>query len=525
MQESKTNIKSKEHMAYAMVFLFLSALILSGIYFSPFCYLFSASASMIETWYPHLGIVWIALRGVILILLAGIFTICLSYLSVVVSILLSPLRREIALLMVTVFCTLCVAEIILRTYGYRPSQITDINSFRPVKKLILQEGYEADENGMTYISPIVAAKIRQYLKDPSKYDRSNFANVAGEISELTTQYEQVLTLKDKSPFTDFYASILHKEHRDAFDSLVISYVSSPINSDGFRSIPFRKRSSRKRVLLIGDSFTYGFTTVNKVHSFYDILLSRGLEVYNTGLNDADPPQYESVARKYISLLHPDIVVVNFYMGNDVQYFHQVFKPFQTYNYRTNAGYLQVSPFGVPTSGIMDAYQLAYETSTIPPGSLFNKYCSKTVISTLLWVYLDKLFHFKGEKSQRMKNFELESKKHHLDYPDANTRMRNIRNLCQSDHCSLILSIIPARPDDSHREFTYVTYDKKLFNEEKYFEPHDLLLSDYCTGTDRHFNELGHQKYAEFLYAIIDSVAKSMCVTERMPPTKQSRIKH
>jgi hypothetical protein len=503
---------------YALQVFLISALVFVAITQTGLSQLFCAPNAMVAAWFPHIGKLWIAVRHSFYLLVR--WTLFFSGLTVMLPVLkwvgyeINNKKAELGIAFSATIVTLLLVEIILRVYDFVPGQINMISSFHPVDTLVLNEAYVADSNALTYIDPKVAAKLSQFLQTPFKSEseideawkkeRHKWLNVGHDFKGLAKDYAIVVALADNSPFVTFYRSILSKplDQRSGYDSLILSYVKAPVNADGFRSIPFRKKGDRKRILLIGDSFTYGYTTTNKIHSFYDLLLSEGMEIYNTGLNDSDPPQYEAVAAKYIPLIKPDIVVVNFFMGNDVQYYHQKFEPYQTYNYRTNAGYLQVCPLGVPVKNINEAYQLAYQNAMIPDeGSWLNNLCRKTVIGTLVW----KNVMAAKTQSSSVKKFFAKAARYHLPYPDANIRMQHIKQLCDSNHAAFILAIIPVKSNNAEQHISGVETDSLLFKGIKYYQPTQLLQEDFCQGNDDHFNEKGHAKYALFLKHIIDSV--------------------
>ena len=96
------------------------------------------------------------------------------------------------------------------------------------------------------------------------------------------------------------------------------YADHPINADGFRSIEFRPHiTQRTKVLLLGDSFTYGFSAMPLQRSFADQLLADGYVVYNTGFPGTDPVHYLNALRHFLDRMDPDAVVLGFYAANDV----------------------------------------------------------------------------------------------------------------------------------------------------------------------------------------------------------------
>jgi len=96
------------------------------------------------------------------------------------------------------------------------------------------------------------------------------------------------------------------------------------NSMGFRSreLPWTKRPGAFRILFIGDSFTEGFGVNDEEtmpHYFEAIArtMDKRIEVINAGQTATDIPEYAGLARGYVNRLRPDLVIVNFYAGNDV----------------------------------------------------------------------------------------------------------------------------------------------------------------------------------------------------------------
>jgi len=114
-----------------------------------------------------------------------------------------------------------------------------------------------------------------------------------------------------------------------------------INSDGFRGNAFKlAETPRTKVLLIGDSFTWGAGANPITASFADCLQDAGYYIYNAGIPGTDPAQYARVARKYIPLLKPNVVVVCLYMGNDLRLYPHPVQPHRNLFYMTNFGMIR-----------------------------------------------------------------------------------------------------------------------------------------------------------------------------------------
>ncbi len=450
-----------------------------------FGYTLLASPELIQKWFPRFGWLWLHIRDFLNLFLVSIFIISLSaflwFYSSNIAIAVRQYRLELRLSIISSIFILTIGEVALRQIGYRPGHINYLyNPTTFVDSLIEYKGYLADENAMTYTDPLVADKLHTYLKlknsvNPSEEDsasRMDWSKVAWDISQLTSSYFDVISAKDTSEFTNFYQAIKKKPRPDPFDSLILNYVFTPINKEGFRSIEFRKRSTKKRILFIGDSFTFGMTASNRLASFYDRRLARGYEVYNTGIIGADPPQYLAVAEKYIPLLKPDIVIINFYLGNDIQYYRQNFRPYQTYFYRSNAGALLACPFGVPMKNAREAWELDRDYNMIPiDRSLLNKVCSKLAITTLFWNAFRNVFHFETH-SARYKDFLKRADAFKIDHPDANDRIPIIEKLCIDNDSKFVLSVIPSLKGDG-RILKYAGDDKRLFPAQSFLRIRNL----------------------------------------------------
>lgn len=96
-----------------------------------------------------------------------------------------------------------------------------------------------------------------------------------------------------------------------------------INNLGFRDRDFAvRRSGAKRVLAIGDSFTYGWG-VDAEDSWPKVMereLRRGgleIEVANLGAPGAGPREYAALAERAIPLLRPDLIVVAVLQADDL----------------------------------------------------------------------------------------------------------------------------------------------------------------------------------------------------------------
>ncbi len=96
------------------------------------------------------------------------------------------------------------------------------------------------------------------------------------------------------------------------------------NSQGFRDRErmFERTTQAPRMVALGDSFTYGagvtydeiFTTLLE-RSLQE--LASGVEIINLGVSGWDPSEYFHLLKVYGSKFEPDLVMMNFFIGNDI----------------------------------------------------------------------------------------------------------------------------------------------------------------------------------------------------------------
>jgi len=100
-----------------------------------------------------------------------------------------------------------------------------------------------------------------------------------------------------------------------------------INSLGFRGSPEvseRKRPGVPRIVVLGDSYTYGWgvddqeTWPYRLQSLLSHSLGRPVEVLNLGKPGSGPFQYLEIARKALPRLEPDLVIVAILQNDDLK---------------------------------------------------------------------------------------------------------------------------------------------------------------------------------------------------------------
>jgi len=91
-----------------------------------------------------------------------------------------------------------------------------------------------------------------------------------------------------------------------------------INNLGFRGANTTIKKTRKRVLVIGDSFTFGWG-VEEDESWIQLLSEKypDIEFLNLGQGGNHPGDYVRIAKIAIPLLKPDLVIISILQGNDL----------------------------------------------------------------------------------------------------------------------------------------------------------------------------------------------------------------
>jgi len=96
-----------------------------------------------------------------------------------------------------------------------------------------------------------------------------------------------------------------------------------INSLGFRGpAPLQTKSDAKRILLLGDSFTFGWglnwdetwgaqAEKSLEHAGYNV------DLFNLGKPGSNPQQYPAIAAAALPITKPDLVIVNILQGDDL----------------------------------------------------------------------------------------------------------------------------------------------------------------------------------------------------------------
>ena len=413
------------------------------------------------------------------------------------------LKKVFAFISVLFFCLL-LGEVVLRMMGYKPGKISYSQWTKEVPQLSNRYGFAADSNGIFKVDALATHwidSVIQIHKHDQRYkdDRNIADSLVFEVYSLGYESLNLMHAKIKNPLTSLYQKIKNENSDNDLHRAIQNYIEHPVNSDGFRSIEFRPcNKAKKKLLLIGDSFTWGHSATNITNSFADILLAKEYAVYNAGISGAEPAQYAAIINKYVPLLHPDVVVVNFYLGNDVMYFDRKVAPYKPIFYATNAGNLIACPYTTYFQDGKAAYDFMLKTSYLSHENWFKTICAQTSITTLSWMVLRK-FGFAWDTPLAYKDYYQQELSREQQEPTANQLMKTAEEVCKANNCRFVLAIIPERKGSG---LSKVKDYKNLFPQQNYFYPASLTPSDY-RNDDGHFNDAGQNSYTKFLLPFLE----------------------
>ena len=271
----------------------------------------------------------------------------------------------------------------------------------------------------------------------------------------------------------------------------IKTTKTPVNSNGFRAPEFAGMDTVKhKLLLIGDSFTWGLTA-QPLDSCFAELLKAKVEgtVINTGIPSTDPAQYDAIARRYIPILKPEKVVVMFYLGNDIMPQPRPTIPYKPFYYYTTAGAMMADDGPVHLNSARDAYD--YYTRRkfflIHPVGFFEKVIAKSAL-------LSRIYSLKYRwKEKREAELAI------TDMSVTQKYLYSIVNICKENHCALQIILIPeikeADKPLSFFEKRYTGFFADSILSKYTYIPEGNSPKNYMPYPDGHLNNAGHKFYA------------------------------
>lgn len=401
-------------------------------------------------------------------------------------------KGNLLILLIAVSLSALLAEMVLRKLGYSPGKHTTASYFNPVDTLETKLGFGTDSTGIF----IISQEGREAVWSLNQHE-----NLSPEISRVIEFSTSLRAGQGDGELADAYrdARQLAFDEKSFFRQRLINYVDSGVNAVGFRSIAFQKfENDKPSILLLGDSYTFGHSASVYHKSFSDILLARGYTVYNSGITGTDVAQYLAIAKHWIPRLSPDVVIVNFYVGNDIAFFKREVGPENPVFFSTNAGIMMACPDGVQLQNAAEAYALCMHWVGIPPErGTFERIMSITAITSAIYGVLWRN-NIIRHQSQFIKDYLHKVEKARTVQPHSRMELLAIDSIARSNGARPIISIIPEMTDSGFRTAKDVPDALTGIN---YAEM--TVTREDCDPRGGHFNDHGHRRYADFLQKLID----------------------
>lgn len=328
-----------------------------------------------------------------------------------------------------------------------------------------------------------------YLASFSNYNFYNY--IPQELGEIKSDAEFSTRNKTFEIFKSRLIQNIITNADSTYEKTIKSYIDNRINAEGFRSIPFKFISSRqKKILLLGDSFTYGFSSMPFHNSFADLLLLENYIVYNTGIPGTNVINYYAIAAKYIPLLKPDVVITFFYSDNDMINFNwesnkHRFKPFY------------ILDMGLIPSIINGEYYEDKQAWIQAAQDCIKKKMKLQFLSNSL------LYHLLYNKFNENKINECFPDKKDENPLLTNKYLLKIDSLSSINSAEHIVIVIPEKDLDVNG--FKKEYKTSLFNDLEVYFPDIFRQTDYRTRIkDSHFNNTGHEKMRDYVLHILNN---------------------
>ena len=452
-------------------------------------------------------------------------------------------RNLIIVNLVAIALVFLLAEGFMRLMGWQPGLLFNYTWLKKVDTLKVRPDYFADEFGIQKVTPYAQKKVAEAVQTP--LGELNFMGfregdellpdmeklcvdfhilhrnyTAQQIGEAGRRYgideESLKVMQQHLANSEFFqkiAQLQQAKQLSSFEQALLNYSASPINADGFRSIAFEQYDTvQTKVLLLGDSFTWGRSAEPLFNSYADILLARNWVVYNTGIVCTDPAQYADIAHRYIPALLPDVVCINYYAGNDDMYLPRETEARKPAFHFTNAGLFYAQPLGyyMPPK---EAYAYYLNTISLPEADdkLVNGFFAATVLGSRFWHFMETKGWVNSHNSAN--DAFLERAIQPLEKPVSGRYIEHIAEICEQNGAKLLLNIIPVYLDLNKGGVAYdsISVDEKFYGEVfgdiPFDYPRNLTPGDYVGMGDDHFNTSGAKKYADFLERRIKETVK------------------
>ncbi|MCB9204178.1 MAG: SGNH/GDSL hydrolase family protein [Flavobacteriales bacterium] len=386
------------------------------------------------------------------------------------------------------------AEVVLRKMGWLPGITIYSKWFSPVDSLMQFRGYSLDDAGVFVVDTAVVSELfsdTEFMKLPQNYvgTYAKQIGVSGEVAALVRHHADLCT---DAGLRDSLLLVLNgNTHHFSFQH----YLNHPINKHGFYSIDHSDSCTGKaRVMLIGDSFVWGHSASHPLKSFSNRLLLNGYCVYNFGVSGADVPQYQAIVNEYASMVDPDIIIVNYYLGNDLQFFDRQVLSTVPIFYATNAGNLYGYRNGKVFFDQQQAYDAIMDCSYVPKEPWYAALLGKLSITTLIWKVVTQFSDWRKHVSLLYFDEQV---------PESTKNMEVLVETASSLGYPVKVVVIPELAGETLR---YYDDRPHFFYGLDVYKPL-LTIKDYNID-DGHFNDEGHEAYSDYLQNIIDSTVQN-----------------
>jgi hypothetical protein len=273
-----------------------------------------------------------------------------------------------------------------------------------------------------------------------------------------------------------------------------------VNHLGFRGKePKNLDSTKKRILVLGDSFAWGMSASPfQDSSMCDLIQQQGTyEVINTGIPAADPPQYAEIARLYASLYKPDYIIVVFFMGNDLMKFDRTVTANQPFYYWTNAGAILADIDGIHFNSPQEAYDYLANTRYYlqKPDAWYKSIIAKS--SLLSRLYAGKYRVEEKIAYEKMRSNTSITKKY----------LYKINEVAQQNQVPVKFVLIPESKEADMDTAKYKKRYSDILLDSQLQSVWLIVTTDkslYKENPDGHLNNTGHAYYAQILTALFDN---------------------
>jgi len=307
------------------------------------------------------------------------------------------------------------------------------------------------------------------------------------------------------------------------DCLPVGFV---INRQGYRSpldfdshtVDSVHQQGKKVVLVLGDSYTEGCCAQPLDSSFMDIVFQKesGMVLLNAGVGGTGLLEYERILHRLLDSVAPDLVMVNFYMGNDLAWMENTIVPPGIPHVYPIKDYMWLSSIVPPHfweeygsvyfQDHREAYDFYIDRFTLfgnGAGWAGRLVRSSVVLSRTLLL----LKNASREKPWRQSNKPLYNDR--VRY--TRTILARMSSYCTERSIPIFFALIPSAEgpwDESEVKKSF----SLIFQGFPFSAPDvgQFSQNDYDGGSSsNHYNNSGHRKHARFLMQTLDSLSNSL----------------